>query len=316
LKIQYSCENFSELLSSLAAELETKAVNNAILVPPVFGKGYIWLFTGTDNLHLLVADTDLKDQIDIVNQSTLNQLYILSFVEQSATNTDTDDAIRKVCLHNAQLEVNHKLPGNKHSRTILIVFEKKHLLQALPADTVDTFLSKYFADFLQKGVVEPIDTAYRVLIDEMIKEEGTHPLRTHFLSNRIMLLVETFIRKHFKKSESKNADFTDDEISRLMKVESLLVKDFSTLPPTIDRLSRISAMSPTKLKKDFKALYGQPIYEYFQKNRMLEAKSLLLTGKYSIKEVGTKVGYINLSHFAAAFKKEFGMLPSEMTAIK
>ena len=316
MKIQYSCENFSELLPLIAAELETKAVNNAILVPPIFGKGYIWSFSGTENLHLLVADTDLKDHVEIVNQSTLNQLYILSFVEQSATNTDTDDAIRKVCLHNAQVEVAHRFPGNKHSRTILIVFEKRHLLQALPADIVDNFLSKYFADFLQKGVVEPIDTAYRVILDEMIKEEGTHPLRSHFLSNRILLLIETFIRKHFKKSESTQADFTDDEISRLMKVESLLVKDFSTLPPTIDRLSRISAMSPTKLKKDFKALYGQPIYEYFQKNRMFEAKSLLLTGKYSIKEVGTKVGYINLSHFAAAFKKEFGMLPSEMTAIK
>ena len=71
-------------------------------------------------------------------------------------------------------------------------------------------------------------------------------------------------------------------------------------------------MSPTKLKNDFKRMYGLPIYEYRQKNRMLKAKSMLLMGKFSIKEVGSMVGYKNLSHFAQAFKKEFNILPSEM----
>jgi AraC-like DNA-binding protein len=85
-------------------------------------------------------------------------------------------------------------------------------------------------------------------------------------------------------------------------------------PPNINYLSRISAMSPTKLKTDFKRLYGVPIYEYYQKNRMQRAKNLLLEGKHSIKEVGIKVGYSNLSHFAGSFKKEFGILPSEMLA--
>jgi AraC-like DNA-binding protein len=316
IRFQYSCENFHELLPSLAKTLETKAANNAIVVPPSVGKGYIWSFSNAENLNILVADTNLHQAIEMQHHSTISQLYILSFVEQESSDNNIDDAVRKVNLYNAQVEVTHTLPAGKHTRLIMIVFEKKHLLQVLPSEVVEAILSKYFSGVLLKPTVEPIDTAYRVIIDELIKEEGTHPLRPQFISNRIMMLIETFLRKHFKKNDSNTVSFSDDEISRLMKVESLLVKDFGTLPPTIDRLSRISAMSPTKLKKDFKALYGQPIYEYFQKNRMLEAKSLLLTGKYSIKEVGTRVGYINLSHFAAGFKKEFGLLPSEMTAHK
>src|SRR5204863_5073225 len=77
-------------------------------------------------------------------------------------------------------------------------------------------------------------------------------------------------------------------------------------------LSKVATMSPTKLKKDFKAMYGLPIYEYFQKNRMMRAKVLLMEGGYAVKEVGMMVGYSNLGHFAASFKKEFGVLPSEM----
>jgi len=104
----------------------------------------------------------------------------------------------------------------------------------------------------------------------------------------------------------------DDEISRLIKVESLLIKDYSGTPPTIAALSRVATMSATKLKKDFKAVYGLPIYEYYQKNRMMRAKALLTEGKYAVKEVGMRVGYTNLGHFAASFKKEFGVLPSEL----
>ena len=70
-------------------------------------------------------------------------------------------------------------------------------------------------------------------------------------------------------------------------------------------------MSPTKFKNDFKMLYGLPVYEYYQKNRMAYARSLIQDCEHAIKEVGMMVGYSNLGHFAAAFKKEHGMLPSE-----
>jgi AraC-like DNA-binding protein len=59
-------------------------------------------------------------------------------------------------------------------------------------------------------------------------------------------------------------------------------------------------------------MYGMGLYEYFQKNRMQKARSLLLAENISVKEVGVKVGYTNLSNFSLAFKKEFGVLPSQI----
>ena len=73
------------------------------------------------------------------------------------------------------------------------------------------------------------------------------------------------------------------------------------------------AMSDSKLKKIFKMVYGLPIYEYFQKHRMQRARLMLLSGSYSIKDVGYTLGYSNLSNFTLAFKKEFNKLPSEIT---
>jgi AraC-like DNA-binding protein len=45
---------------------------------------------------------------------------------------------------------------------------------------------------------------------------------------------------------------------------------------------------------------------------MQKARSLLLTGQYTVKEVGLQLGYTNLSNFSLAFKKEFGILPSHV----
>ena len=44
---------------------------------------------------------------------------------------------------------------------------------------------------------------------------------------------------------------------------------------------------------------------------MHRVKDLLLSGKYKISELGNMLGYMNLSNFSSAFKKEFGFLPSE-----
>ena len=66
------------------------------------------------------------------------------------------------------------------------------------------------------------------------------------------------------------------------------------------------------MKRQFKQEYGKPVFEYYQKYKMEKAKELLLSGQYAVKEVGYLLGYQNLSNFANAFKKEFGVLPSTL----
>jgi len=131
-----------------------------------------------------------------------------------------------------------------------------------------------------------------------------------------MMMVEKFLTHLYQKlnqlTEDDKIKISPDEIKRLMEVESYLVKDFSTPPPPISFLSRVAAMSTTTLKNKFKKLYGNNLYEYFQKSRMHRAKILLLSQKYSIKEIGSQLGYSNLSNFATAFKKEFNRLPSQL----
>jgi AraC-like DNA-binding protein len=135
------------------------------------------------------------------------------------------------------------------------------------------------------------------------------------LQNRLMLLMEHFFRSLYSRlGETRPAGYTVNDIAlkRMMQVESILVSNLSAPPPTIPVLARTAMMSETKLKNLFKTIYGMGLYEYYQKNRMLRARHLLRSKKYTVKEAGMALGFKNLSNFTIAYKKEFNILPSEI----
>lgn len=326
LEIQYNSSDYISFIETVAAALNVKPKDNFITVPSVYGTGFLWAVNLPEGMSLMVSDFQLKDEVVFQRVSSTVQNFILQFNEavtgeQPIISRQTDGlqsfslVDNVVLLTTSIMTSKFIVPGGVRLRSVKLMFEKKHLLQFFDNDTIDALISKYFSKLLKKGNVEPIDADYRILMNELIKDKIDHPFRMHFIENRMMLLLERFVRKFLNKIylDEDNYKFTEDEVSRLMRVEALLVKDFQKAPPTIANLSRFAAMSPTKLKTDFKALYGMPIYEYYQKNRMMHAKSLLLENKYTIKEVGNMVGYTNLGHFAGSFKKEFSLLPSELS---
>ncbi len=84
-------------------------------------------------------------------------------------------------------------------------------------------------------------------------------------------------------------------------------------PPTISRLARRVGLNECYLKNGFRRRTGLPIGEYVRQQRMTKALEFLESGKYNIMETAMMVGYSNPSHFAAAFRKVHGHLPSYYT---
>lgn len=80
----------------------------------------------------------------------------------------------------------------------------------------------------------------------------------------------------------------------------------------IDQLANKFNVSPTKLKSDFKKVYGLSIFNYFQTKQMELAYDFILNRDLKIKEVATLFQYENASKFANTFKKVHGILPSEI----
>ena len=281
-------------------------------------------FNFNSGISALVSDICMKEDLEIKrNQHPSSQYFVLLFnelVEKSSYEYNEKLAFDKfdlrkkiVRLSSSLIPSQSILPANFRIRSVLIIFNKPSLLNFIDFKAAEEFINLYFSIYIKKSFVAPMDAEYRWIIEDLHHEITKHPLQNLFTENRIMLLLEKFLYNFTirEKHTGKKMQFKEEELSRLVKAENMLLQDFSKTAPTINILARACAMSPTKFKNDFKTLYGLPVYEYYQKNRMAYARTLIQHGENSIKQVGMMVGYSNLGHFAAAFKNEYNMLPSE-----
>lgn len=83
--------------------------------------------------------------------------------------------------------------------------------------------------------------------------------------------------------------------------------DFST-----DAYAREMCMSRSNLHLKMKALTGESTNEFIRSFRMKKAMELLKSGRYTISQVSSMVGYLTASYFTTSFKKYYGELPSSI----
>jgi AraC-like DNA-binding protein len=324
LDLEYNTYNSTNILHAFGSLCGVRADNNKMTIPHTCGEGFMHSFNFNSGISVLVSDISMKEDLEIRrNQHQSSQYFVLLFnelVEQANIDHtekfafDKFDLRKKIVrLSSSLIPSQSILPANFRVRSVLIIFNKQSLLSFIDFKTAEEFINLYFSIYIKKSFLAPMSAEYRWIIEELHHEIAKHPLQNLFVENRMMLLLEKFLYNFMvrEKHTGKKLQFKEEELSRLVKAENMLLADFSKTAPTINVLAKACAMSPTKFKNDFKMLYGLPVYEYYQKNRMAYARTLIQHGENSIKQVGMMVGYSNLGHFAAAFKNEFDMLPSE-----
>ncbi len=104
---------------------------------------------------------------------------------------------------------------------------------------------------------------------------------------------------------------TESEREKIQLARQILIEQIGE-PLTIKELSRKVAMNECYLKKGFKELFGQTIFDFYQSQRMEHAKYLLYTKGFTVTEVSDKLGYSSISHFSTAFKKLTGLKPCDL----
>lgn len=79
---------------------------------------------------------------------------------------------------------------------------------------------------------------------------------------------------------------------------------------TLEELAESIYISPQYLNRLFKRFVNQTVYSYLMNYRVYKAKELL-TGQpdLTVQDIASQVGFINVSHFIATFKKNTGYTP-------
>lgn len=134
---------------------------------------------------------------------------------------------------------------------------------------------------------------------------ATPPRHGLWLRSQALLLVSLFLEGLGRSRMALPATTQ----RRLAQVHEQLLADLSR-PPSLDELARDSGLSVPTLVRAFRRHYGRSVYDLFQHARMHHAQRQLADGKLSVLHVAADLGYSNASHFAAAFRKQFGVNPS------
>jgi AraC-like DNA-binding protein len=325
LKIDFNHTDYGEMLEYFAESFQAKFQNNLLQLPPHIGEGYMKLIELPNGLKGIVSNYVVNQDIVLNRSKNTEDYYTLRFDEVIIPETlaagngqslpaDLSPVRSAVFLGSTRFDWLFFSTKGTRVKGVNILFSKQWLEQFIEVESVGDIIKKYLSLKMSAFVYEPMDMEYKRLLAEIVTTEVDPSFETFVIQNRVMLLLERFFTRIYNKMSDMHFDVkvSNDDISRLKMIEKELVKDFSVEPASITTLAKMAAMSPSKLKNSFKEVYGLPVYQYFQKHRMNKAKAMLLSRKYTVKEVGMDLGYSNLSNFAKAFRKSFDQLPSDL----
>jgi len=145
-------------------------------------------------------------------------------------------------------------------------------------------------------------------IDKIFSNDYLGATRKMFLRSQITELLSHFFEM---LTNNKSTNIKSEYKEKLYIAKKILTENIVT-PPTLNELSKTIGTNRSKLNKNFKELFGVPVFKYLQIERLNKAHQLLREGKMSIQQVAFFVGYDSLSSFSNAFLKKFGMRPSQI----
>ena len=316
-------ESFLKCFEVMAEDKSCIVTDSVLYFSGKSGKGF-----------MAVAGVSTGIEVLAINASNLTEDLAFSFLPSRGASSYIlcfDDISQPGRLESDLPFANGGIPGDRHNSSVsiadasygkLVSYPKEKTIRALivrvqkssMGHLIDDFDAGAIQSILQShnntSVSWPITFKYRLLLNDFMADIVQHPFRELFTIRNVSILVEFLLQQFFvmeRLSKEGNYLSTQDTVN-LSKVEHHLCSNYKLEFPGIEKLSRISAMSPTSLKTKFKKYYGETLFGYYQKNKLEHARKLL-DNKVPVKVVATEIGYSNPSHFTLAFKKEYGFSP-------
>jgi YesN/AraC family two-component response regulator len=143
---------------------------------------------------------------------------------------------------------------------------------------------------------------FRQLLDMARKDSFTNQLPNYALSLLALEISQEFIEDHFKKNK-KNL------YPKMEKIVEWVRINYSR-QLSLAKIARIFRYNPDYLSTVFHKYSGIPLMKYICHIRITNAKKLLISSNYDIKEIAWQVGFENEKNFMKQFKKYETITPT------
>lgn len=318
----FRLENYEKCLEDFAAKLNSPVKDHIFTAPPSLGKGTILAQTIGPHLSYAVLNLKLDSDLELLREPDSIKGFTLSFnqvevqkeiqVNDSHSITADKRALRNDIYLSDTRDSHHiRIAAGSSFKRLVIFYTHELAAQYLPADILD----KLEAFARENSLAENpyfVSLPHRETLKEIFETKDNDPLAQIRRLARIIHLTEKFLHSFLRQEQAATPRAVKKgDLESMQHIEHILSSKLEGFP-SLESLAHEVFMSTSKLKNLFKQVYGFTLYDYYNKNRLQRAKEMLITGQCSIKQAGSEIGFSNLSHFAKAFRKEFGILPRDL----
>ena len=321
---EYTYSDYELMQREIAEKMHTQMREHWLHIPRVYAEGYMRNLKLPNGLSVNIYNFRLNQDWIMHRKKSTEEFYTLRFdvfdtPKEVAVGIDQDVIERRkgsasvAYLTSSLLDWSYRGTTGTKVKGVNIILTPQWLGKMLGIELYEHVMPVYLSLRSRSYNMEPLDSYYKELMDQIFNEHPDTPFPKLYVMNRVQLLMERFFKRIQKRVSFADVEqeFKQEDLQQIFRVEEELFRDFSAKLPSIEIMARNAAMSSTKFKNLFKSVYGLPVYEYYQKKRMQQAAVLLAENEFSIKQIGQHLGYSNIGNFALAFKKQYLMLPQE-----
>jgi AraC-like DNA-binding protein len=318
----FRLENYEKWLADFAVTLNTAIKDHVLTVPAQMGKGTIQAYNISPHFSYAIMNFSLESDLELHREAGDEKSFSLTFNQVDVSRelqvglhhniiTDKHPFRNDIFLSDNRDNLYIKISAGSTVKRLAIICSHELAGQYLPTDFFTKLESFARANSISDNPYF-VNLPHRETLKAIFDMKENDPLgKIRRLAN-IIHLTEKFLHSFQRQQQpSISRSVKKNDLENMQHIEQILTRKLEGFP-SLESLAHEVFMSTSKLKNLFKHVYGYTLYDYYNKSRLQRAKEMLMTGQVSIKQAGSEIGFSNLSHFAKAFKKEFGVLPRDM----
>ena len=283
------------------------------------------------------ADSNVSKEEEQVYSTNSKDMYFIDTEKMESEAIETGDKKRgTILIVEDNQEIRHYRSGLAGLFNTLEAGNGEEALEKLKDNEVDIIITDVMMPVMDgiklcKNIKQNIRTCHIPVIilsaktDIKDQLEGlqvgaddyiSKPFAITVLTSKIQNMMRT--RRHMLEKYAKSLEVEPEKITFNAMDEELLKRAVSIVEENIDNIefstdefAQKMNMSRSNLHLKLKAITGESAIDFIRKIRFKKATELLKSGRYTVAEVSSMVGFNSSSYFATCFKKYVGCLPTE-----
>lgn len=312
-----------DFLSGFANKFNLPIDGDRLTLPATMGTGSIRRVTLSPGLKLIVHRYQLKEdfilnRVGIDGPNDLVSIIFHSNEDAGSVNTGGKaDVLSRssafaIQIASTDLHSQIRFPANTDIYFLVVGIRKDALKDLLgitnPNNVVQTILNAAPGFLYYESMTMDIHK----LVKQVTDAREDNDLGNFYHRVKVQEMLYLVFEKLQKREAVSHSVVHKDDAEKLDMIRTAILSDLA-VPPGLPELAKMAGLGETKMKDLFKQVFGDTIYNYYQRARMEEAAFLLKHAGLSVSETGYQLGFANLSHFGRLFEKYHGMKPKKYT---